>query len=264
MTPNPQPLKGGQFTLDRRMDRVREIDLRTLNYPVSEVLPANAFHRPRSYTWYIDERLDQGSEGACVGFGWAAELAARPVEVPGINNAYARDRIYRPAQQIDEWPGEAYEGTSVLAGARIVKELGFISEYRWAFTLQDLVIALGYNGPAVIGVEWYQDMVNPDTEGFIRPNGSMVGGHCVALYGVRVIRSNPRLPHSWNNTDMVNSFFRIQNSWGTGWGQGGRCKLRFVDMMKLWPGGDFCIPMNRKAGAPVGMVDPDSETSGIL
>lgn len=260
MPENPRILKGGQFTLDHRMDRVREVDIRTLNYPVSAVLAETELANPRSYSWYIDERLDQGQEGACVGFGWAAELAARPIEVAGITDSFARMNIYKPAQFIDEWPGEAYEGTSVLAGAKILQSLGYISEYRWALTMQDLVVALGYLGPAVIGVEWYQGMTNVDAAGYIRPTGSIVGGHCVAICGVRIVRKNTLLPVTWDNVDMLRSFFRIQNSWGRGWGRDGRCLLSFIDMMKLWPSGDFCIPLGRKAGNPIGHSEDQGGT----
>jgi hypothetical protein len=63
--------------------------------------------------------LDQGKEGACVGFAWSHELAAYPVRVE-VDDEFARSKIYAEAQKIDEWPGEAYHGTSVLAGAKVV------------------------------------------------------------------------------------------------------------------------------------------------
>lgn len=238
-------LRNGQRTSDRRLDRCRAVDLETLNWPVQEVLTADQYANPRSYTWRLTERLDQGPDGACVGFGFAGELAARPGVVSGVTNTYAR-KLYWDAQRIDPWaggsyPGAApvYEGTSTVAGAKVCKDRGLITEYRWAFNLMDLVTAVGYHGPAVMGVDWFEDMVDPDSNGYIHPTGEVVGGHCVCVIGVRIVRLAD------GSVDMLRSYFVIQNSWGRDWGVDGRCGLTLTEMMVLWPGGDFCIPVSR-------------------
>jgi hypothetical protein len=72
----------------------------------------------------------------------------------------ARDIYYR-ARRIDEWPGEAYDGTSVRAGLDVVREEGprrvwrthssapslahGIAANRWAASTADLMAALGHN-----------------------------------------------------------------------------------------------------------------------
>lgn len=250
---HPMPLKGGRFTLDPRLDRVMQVDLGTLNYPVSEILPPAA-QTPRSYTWDIDYTLDQANEGRCVEFGICAELLARPVLVPyaDVVDILANRKIYWQAQREDEWeggsyPGAApvYEGTSVNAGMKVAKDLGFYSEYRWAFTLQDFVAAVGYHGPGVIGVDFYNDMFTPDADGFMHVSGSVVGGHCMLVRAVHVVKLDRHYAVTWKNVDLAKSYVLIHNSWGLTWGDAGDAKIALVDLMKLWPGGEFCIPVRR-------------------
>ena len=151
------------------------------------------------------------------------ELAARPSEVLGVTDTFAR-AIYHDAQRIDPWPGGSYpgaspvyEGTSVLAGIKIAQSMNWFKEYRWAFGLNDLKLGVGYNGPALIGVNWYEGMFNPDAQGFIHVSGRLVGGHCTLV----------------NKVNIREGYFGIHNSWGQGWGKHGTAKISFEDMDKL-------------------------------
>lgn len=210
---------------ERTFDRIHQFDPRSRMFSISSVVPRS----PRSYTWRVDGWLDQGTEGACVGFAWSHEAMARPVVYPAMTNEAARN-VYRMAQKVDEWDGEAYEGTSVLAGAKIMKQLGFIGSYRWAFGLEDLKNAVGYAGPAVLGVNWYTSMFNPDGDGFLRVNGQLAGGHAILAHGVNV----------------RGGYFKVHNSWGKGWGQNGEAKISFDDMdLLLRNQGEACVPMQR-------------------
>lgn len=85
-------LKNGMTVEDPRLDRIYEEDWRSLNYAVGDELVKldQPIYRPRSYTWSIDKNLDQRAEGACVGFAFAHDLAARPVPVSGVTDEYAR------------------------------------------------------------------------------------------------------------------------------------------------------------------------------
>jgi hypothetical protein len=208
-------------------DRLPEFDPRSLEYPIRTLVAAK---ERRSYTWRVPVALDQGAEGACVGFGWAHELAARPKEDPTITNAHARS-IYLRAQQLDAWPGENYEGSSVIAGAKAVMELGRLREYRWALgpgaaaAENDLALAIGYKGPAVMGTYWYEGMMRPDVSGYLRPTGKLVGGHCYLVYGY-----NLRLG------------YKVWNSWGTGF----YGLISQDDMITLLSNeGEACIPVLR-------------------
>lgn len=179
-----------------KLDRLIEFDERSKLYPIRTLVEDKPL---RSYTWRVPVALDQGNEGACVGFAWAHEAAARPVVVPGVTNQFARD-IYHNAQLVDQWPGEAYEGTSVIAGARTMHDWGYIDEYRWAFSENDLALAVGYKGPAVLGTYWYAGMDRPDADGYLRPIGGVRGGHAYLAYGYSIKKPG----------------YKIWNSWGTG------------------------------------------------
>jgi len=239
----------GACPLDPSLGRIRHVDLRTLNYPARTLLTAEQLREPRSYTWApVVEALDQGPDGACVGFAWAHELAARPGVISGVSYSTGMG-LYRGAQLRDPWPGGAYldradpdfyEGTSVSAGGAEAKARGLISEYRWAYSLPEFASVVSYFGPGVVGVEWYTSMFEPDRDGFVRPGGWVAGGHAVCVYGVRV-RREPS-----GRIDPVRSYFTVRNSWGPGWGVGGDCRISFVDMAVLWPSGEFCIPVGRK------------------
>lgn len=227
-------LKDGSTTKDKRLDRIIRYDERSKQYPIRTLVAAQT---PRSYTWSLKTRLDQGQEGACVGFSWSQELAASPVVVSGITNESAR-QVYFSAQRLDDYPGGAYpdatpfyEGTDVLAGAKAVEALGKLTEYRWAFNLNDVILAVGHQGPGVFGTNWYSGSMDTDSKGFIHATGEIVGGHAICVRGVNVSKK----------------YFTLANSWGTSWGKGGDCYISFDDFEKLLlDSGEFCIPVGRK------------------
>lgn len=230
-------LRGGFSARDVRLDRLPVHDPRSRKFLVRRA-PVAAGKAPRSYTWRCDSWLDQGAEGACVGFGVAHELAARPAVVPGLTNQFARERLYWEAQKIDEWDGGAYpgarpryEGTSVTAGVKVAHRLGAMESYHWAYTVDDLVLGLGYAGPAVLGLDWWTGMFDPDSKGLIHVDGQVEGGHCILAIGVSI------------PTQTV----LLHNSWGKGWGVNGRARISFADLRRLFSaGGEACFFVGRK------------------
>jgi hypothetical protein len=232
----------------RTFDRIARFDPRSRAFAAVSTLPHN---NVRSYTWRCGTWNDQGQEGACVGFAWSHELAARPAEVP-TTEAQAR-LIYHEAQKLDEWAGESYEGTSVLAGVKAVKAnfknakgVPLIGEYRWAFGVEDLVRVLGYRGPAVLGINWYSGMFNTDAGGFIHKTGSLAGGHAILARAVKLAWVDPHGPREFSNTDQSLSYVTLRNSWGRAWGMGGDCRVSLSDLgALLQEQGDACIPVVR-------------------
>lgn len=220
-------------------------DERSLNYPIRSTLSEETAVSRR---WPCYTRLDQDGVGACVGFGWAQELAADPVSVAGVNNDLGF-RIYREAQKIDEWPGEAYEGTSVLAGAKIVQQMGFMDEYRWAFGIQDVIDTLSQKGPVVFGVPWYDSMYAPKADGQMVIGGTAPGGH--AFMGDEVDVERRRI---W-----------MLNNWTRNWGIDGRAWMTFEDWDRLLrQGGQACVPVKRSDPSGPPPIPPEPKPEPVV
>ena len=232
--------------MERIFDRVVRFDERSRNYPATlgfEQAPL------RSYSWNYSEPLwlDQGPDGMCVGFAWAHDLAARPVTMPSSYDL-ARS-IYLDAQKIDEWEGEAYSGTSVLAGAKTVAAMlesdpeHEMRAYRWAFGIEDVVRVIGYKGPCVLGINWLADMMDTDENGFIHASGSIQGGHAILARNVKVVWRDKSQAHDFTNLDLEASYVTLRNSWGAEWGVSGDCKISVAELSSLLAqGGEACVP----------------------
>lgn len=210
----------------RTLDRLVSFDPKSRAYPIRTLV---AGLPPRSYTWRRGPTLDQGTEGACVGFGVTGEIGARPVMGPSSDTAAFM--LYHRARQLDDWPGEDYDGTAVIAGMKAAVEFGAYTGYRWAFGLDDLIMAVGYKGPAVLGVNWRDGMWDPDADGTLHVTGPVAGGHCIYTRAVSLKLRR----------------FRIENSWGTDWGDDGGAWVGFDDMAKLLDDdGEAAIPVGRR------------------
>jgi len=231
-------MKERKRDMKRKLDWKPKFDPRSKNYGVSAILPKTVENK--RVVWKEGPVLDQGSEGACVGFGWMNELLAEPI-VPSKQpkDSFANTlavKYYRRAQEIDEWAGEGYDGTSVLAGAKIMRQEGFIDGYRWCFSAQDLRDAIISEGPVVIGVPWYSGMYSAQG-GIVNITGSKVGGHCLVVTGY-----TPKMVINGRKT----AAFKWFNSWGPGYGKNGSAWISVKDMNSLIKqGAEMCVPIGR-------------------
>ena len=220
------------------LDRAVRYDPRSLDYPIRELVDGRV---PRSFTWRT-VTTDQGRQGACVGHGVTQEAAARPVPVFGdpvrnpptvsLLNATAL-AVYQEAQRTDEYPGEAYSGTSVLAGVKVGQARGWWTGYRWALgpgpeaAAQDVILALGYQGPVIMGTGWREGMWQADADGYLRATGPVEGGHCYLLTRYSRARDAVWTGNSWNGS-------------GAGW-------ITRADLVSLLAdNGEAVIPTGRK------------------
>jgi len=274
-------LRDGTEALDPRLARLKEFDERSREFPIMASVSAK---KPRSFTWRNDQYFDQGSEGACVGFSMTHELTARPAEVQHLSASFAREKIYWEAQKIDPWEGGAYpgatpqyEGTSVLAGVKMLKTLGYIDGYKWAFGLNDLVMAVGYAGPAVLGVPWYEGtsvlagVKMLKTLGYIDGYKWAFGLNDLVMavgYAGPAVLGVPWYEGMFNTSscghlhvtgqkagghailckgvNVKNKTFTLHNSWGSNWGDGGDALIHWDEMDRLLhEGGEAVIPTGR-------------------
>jgi Papain family cysteine protease len=229
---------------DRILDWQPRFDEKSRAYPIRTLITSSV--RRRNKLWRVGPILDQGSEGACVGFGWAADAFATPttVNLQRVKAQVPRDvtefaqHIYRTAKTVDEWEGVDYDGTSVLAGAKAMQQFGLLKEYRWAFGINDVVDAVLSKGPAVLGIYWHDDMYEAPN-GVLTPSGPIVGGHCLTAVGY-TLKSR-----KLDGEDGV----ILQNSWGNGWGINGLAEIRVSDLANLLDNdGEACVPSKRSYG----------------
>lgn len=216
--------------------RIWHEDERDENYPVAPLLATKQATERKKF-WFSDGWWgDQGGSPHCVAYSWAHFLHDGP-KIGRIYRSKIIDttQLYCEAQKHDPWPGDCdtplYDGTSVRAGAKVLKDWGYIEEYRWAKNADEVAAAILVQGPVVVGTIWRNDMFSPNLEGFIKPTGGSAGGHAYILNGV----------------DMERGVFRIKNSWGQRWGIEGHALISMEDMDALIKDfGEACIPLQKR------------------
>lgn len=226
--------------MTRTLDWNPQFDERSRKFPIRGVIRKAV--RRKNRLWQVGPILDQGSEGACVGFGWTAEALASPVRVnlsriktraPKEPNKFAQ-YLYAFAKTIDEFDGVDYEGTSVLAGAKSMQTFRLLKEYRWAFSIDEVIDGIIAKGPVVLGIPWYEGMYEAPG-GILTVSGENVGGHCILAVGYKIYPGGE---------DAV----ILQNSWGNSWGTNGLAEIKVSELAKLLAEGEACLPIKRAFG----------------
>lgn len=212
-----------------KMDRRVAFDERSRAYGIRPLV-AGAVRQTTLHDVPRPLPLDQGSEGACVGFGWSAQLAVGPIFNPA-SNLYAQ-AYYQAARTIDQLAGRYFpDGASVLAGAEVGRRRGLFTGYRWAFGVDDVIDTICAKGPVVLGLDWYEGMYQTEDEGRVRIHGARVGGHCILATGY--VHGHPRWGGNW---------VRWTNSWGHAYGVQGNGFIRVDDLAGLLAAnGEACI-----------------------
>ena len=216
-----------------------------LNPPVVEIpgkpLGRNILHDPRSLEHQVPrcvaplrsvthERhvpvFQQGRLGSCTGNASVGALAcdplfdALPAGHPELDEDYAVD-VYSAATVIDPFTGTyppEDTGSNGLSVAKILTSRGLISGYKWATSLSAMQAAL-QETPVIVGTYWYSSFDNTDADGVITltPDAYVRGGHEFLVTEI----------------DMDRGRFGAWNSWGPGYGLGGRFYVPFTVMDRL-------------------------------
>lgn len=216
--------------------RIFKEDKRDNEFPVSDYISPRLPKIPKKNWWADGWHGNQGTTPFCVVYAWSHWFEDGPViqnVVLGREKPIFNTKTFYDACQVrDQIPGTNYDGTTVRAGAKILKELGVIEEYRWAFSIDDVINAVTYLGPMVVGTMWYSRMTSPSSDrAIISPKGRSEGGHAYMINGI----------------DNDNEMFRIKNSWGKNWGKNGQAFISFKNFEKLLHDqGEACVAFQRK------------------
>lgn len=219
--------------------------------------------------------LNQGAIGSCTGNAGTAALgsdsagrtatntvvvtetasaATNGIFTPGqyvLDEAFAV-KLYSLASVLDQIPGQyppQDTGSSGLGVGKALSVLGLASSYSHAFNIQAVTSAL-QQGPALVGIPWYQSMFNTNEDGGIMVDRSskVVGGHELLISG-------------W---DAVGRYW-LTNSWGPEWGIQGRGYLTEDDFQWLLrQQGDVTIPVWAPAPGPVPGPSPEGPSEADL
>lgn len=219
---------------DRKVNLITEIDHRDL--PIAPLLTlAESPSITKKFWWDNGWWGNQGSTEECTAYSWT-----HWVEDTMLNDKlfeqlkkplWNMDDFYHKLQKNDGIPGIGYQGSTVRAGAKVLKEMNVIEEYRWASTVDEIAQCILTIAPMVVGTTWFMDMFKPDRRYHVHAEGSSAGGHAYVLNGV----------------DTDQKIFRIKNSWGKDWGDGGHAYISFDDFDKLLKmGGQACIAVREK------------------
>lgn len=182
-------------------------DARDLQYVMRAAIPqiksATKPPKPRTRPYNTGPVLDQGRTSSCVGYSARSFLDAAPVmSKPSVGPSALA--IYHGAQTMDEWPGTAYEGSSVRGGMKFLTSTGQVSSYVWGQSVEEAINWMnGGYGTCLVGTNWYVEMSDVDKNGFMRePAPSLttpIGGHAWHWIWYDVKKKGILMKQSWGH-----------------------------------------------------------------
>lgn len=218
--------------------------------------------------------LDQGTEGACTGFGLATVVhyLLRTRKVVPDNDQVSPRMLYDMARRYDEWPGESYEGSSARGAMKGWHKHGVCSMRHWKY--------LGKQEDRLF-TDRFRDALRRPLGAYFRVNHKDIIAMHAALSEVGVLYATSQVHEGWDNVDKTglvawdsdtrilggHAFaivaydergFWVQNSWGKDWGRQGFCQITYDDW--LANGSDVWVA---RLGAPIELRERESVSRGV-
>lgn len=238
-----EPLKLAQRMLNARPDTV---DFRDLMY-VPTLVEVGSTRPLADYRKARVPILDQGAEGACTGFGLAAVVhyLLRTRKVVPDNGAVSPRMLYAMARRYDEWPGEAYDGSSCRGAMKGWHKHGVCRDALWRhdpakpdYTLTEARSADAQARPlgAYLRVN-HKDLVAMHAAisevGILYASAGVHSGWDeVKADGVIPYRPGNVGGHAFAIVAYDEAGFWIQNSWSARWGKAGFCRISYEDWLE--------------------------------
>jgi len=227
---NPQNLGGYPLTATPDLPDNRDWEYKAPPIPLKTSMP-----KPRSL-----RILDQKTEGACTGFGLAAVINLLNQGRSSKVRVSPR-MLYEMARKHDEWPGEAYSGSSCRGAIKGFANMGVCRETNWPYVdgrpgnltvkaakdarsntigayyrlthrISDFHAALNEAGAIFCSANVHDGWASSATKNGVIPfRDGKSGGHAFALVG------------------YDKKGFWVQNSWGETWGDGGTALWTYED-----------------------------------
>ena len=173
--------------------------------------------------------LNQGTLGSCTANALCGALNSTAKDAATTYDENNAITLYGKETALEGQPYPPNDpGGNGLMVCKAARELGWISSYAHAFGLENALLAL-VKRPVITGVNWYTSFDTPDATGLVEiaPGATVRGGHEVVADGI----------------DAVNEVVWLWNSWGTGWGVGGKFCWSFSTWEQLLSAqGDVTVP----------------------
>jgi len=192
--------------------------------------------------------LDQGDVGSCTGNAETGALGTDPLygTLPPDRQAQLNEALalalYSAAEDIDgDGPYPPNDnGSTGLSVCKAAKNGGWISGYVHCLSLASVLDAISAGHAVILGTNWYDSMDNPDSSGLvtISPGAQVRGGHEYLARGI----------------DTANRLIRLDNSWGTGWGDQGSFCYSWDTLTRLLSeqgDGTVSVPLTQPSPQPV-------------
>ncbi|HKI17555.1 MAG TPA: hypothetical protein VKA15_06730 [Isosphaeraceae bacterium] len=176
--------------------------------------------------------LNQGQIGSCTANALCGALDSAPDFGSGTPlSEVDAVRLYELETKLEGKPYPPNDpGGSGLMVCKAAVDENLITSYRHAFGVKHALRALVIR-PVITGISWYTSFDTPDpSTGVVEiASGATIrGGHEVVADGI----------------DADNQLVWFWNSWGTGWGQGGRFAMSFDTWEQLLEDqGDVTVPI---------------------
>lgn len=210
----------------KRLGRHVVHDPRSRNFPAESAVKVESVTHAA-----IGLPLDQGQIGSCTANALCGALDSAPDFRSGTpRNENDAVQLYELETKLEGDPYPPNDpGGSGLEVCKAAKQVGWITSYRHAFGVDHALRALMLR-PVITGIRWYTSFDTPDADGLvvIAPGATVRGGHEVVA----------------DEIDAPNHLVWCWNSWGSGFGKGGRFCMSF-DTWKtlLEEQGDVTVPL---------------------